>query len=60
MFEFDKFANGTKALMAAVVALTENGGITIIGKMNIVSIYQYNWKNSYSSYGTVRDGTYSR
>jgi 3-phosphoglycerate kinase len=32
VFEFEKFANGTKALMDAVVALTENGGITIIGR----------------------------
>jgi phosphoglycerate kinase len=32
VFEFEKFANGTKALMDAVVALTENGGVTIIGR----------------------------
>jgi 3-phosphoglycerate kinase len=32
VFEFEKFANGTKALMDAVVALTENGGTTIIGR----------------------------
>ena len=31
MFEFDNFANGTKALMDAVVAKTVEGGITIIG-----------------------------
>ena len=31
MFEFDNFANGTKALMDSVVALTAAGGITIIG-----------------------------
>eukprot|EP00088_Acartia_fossae_P055764 TRINITY_DN647_c0_g1_i4.p1 TRINITY_DN647_c0_g1~~TRINITY_DN647_c0_g1_i4.p1 ORF type:complete len:430 (-),score=154.19 TRINITY_DN647_c0_g1_i4:125-1375(-) len=31
VFEFDKFANGTKALMNAVVKLTEQGGCTIIG-----------------------------
>jgi len=31
VFEFDNFANGTKALMDAVVALTVAGGITIIG-----------------------------
>lgn len=31
VFEFDKFANGTKALMDAVVAKTSDGGITIIG-----------------------------
>ncbi|XP_023335164.1 phosphoglycerate kinase isoform X2 [Eurytemora carolleeae] len=31
VFEFEKFANGTKALMDAVVACTENGGCTIIG-----------------------------
>lgn len=31
VFEFDKFANGTKALMDAVVAKTTDGGITIIG-----------------------------
>jgi len=31
VFEFDNFANGTKALMDAVVALTKKGGVTIIG-----------------------------
>jgi phosphoglycerate kinase len=31
VFEFDNFANGTKALMDSVVALTSKGGITIIG-----------------------------
>ena len=31
MFEFDAFANGTKALMDSVVAKTKDGGITIIG-----------------------------
>merc|ERR1712079_117525 len=31
VFEFDSFANGTKALMDAVVAKTASGGITIIG-----------------------------
>jgi len=31
VFEFDNFANGTKALMDAVVAKTASGGITIIG-----------------------------
>merc|ERR1719167_1801901 len=31
VFEFENFANGTKALMDAVVALTEKGGCTIIG-----------------------------
>ena len=31
VFEFDNFANGTKALMDSVVALTSAGGITIIG-----------------------------
>merc|ERR1711860_407410 len=31
VFEFDNFANGTKALMEAVVAKTAAGGITIIG-----------------------------
>ena len=31
MFEFDKFAMGTKALMESVVSLTKSGGITIIG-----------------------------
>lgn len=31
VFEFDAFANGTKALMDSVVAKTEDGGITIIG-----------------------------
>ena len=32
MFEFENFANGTKALMEAVVSLTAAGGCTIIGK----------------------------
>jgi len=31
VFEFDAFANGTKSLMDAVVAKTQDGGITIIG-----------------------------
>lgn len=31
VFEFDKFANGTKALMDAVVNATKNGTVTIIG-----------------------------
>jgi len=31
VFEFDNFANGTKSIMDAVVALTEKGGCTIIG-----------------------------
>ena len=31
VFEFDNCANGTKALMDAVVAKTADGGITIIG-----------------------------
>jgi len=31
VFEFEKFASGTKALMAAVVSLTAAGGVTIIG-----------------------------
>lgn len=31
VFELDNFANGTKALMDSVVALTSKGGITIIG-----------------------------
>jgi len=31
VFEFENFAKGTKALMEAVVSLTEAGGITIIG-----------------------------
>ena len=38
MFEFDAFANGTKALMDSVVAKTQDGGITIIGGgMNIIT-----------------------
>lgn len=31
VFEFENFSGGTKALMAAVVQLTEKGGVTIIG-----------------------------
>lgn len=31
VFEFEKFANGTKALMDAVVNATKNGTVTIIG-----------------------------
>ena len=34
VFEFDAFANGTKALMDSVVAKTQDGGITIIGGGN--------------------------
>ena len=32
MFEFEKFAAGTKAIMDAVVLATRNGATTIIGK----------------------------
>lgn len=31
VFEFDNFANGTKAIMDAVVAATESGATSIIG-----------------------------
>ena len=31
VFELDKFATGTKALMDSVVAMKSQGGITIIG-----------------------------
>jgi phosphoglycerate kinase len=31
VFEFDAFANGTKSMMDAVVALTAGGGVTVIG-----------------------------
>jgi len=31
VFEFEKFAHGTKALMDAVVQSTQNGACTIIG-----------------------------
>jgi 3-phosphoglycerate kinase len=36
VFEFEKFANGTKAVMDAVVLATQNGATTIIG---IIIIY---------------------
>ena len=32
VFEFDKFATGTKSLMDAVVAVTSKGAVSIIGK----------------------------
>lgn len=32
VFEFEKFAGGTRALMDGVVKATANGAITIIGK----------------------------
>lgn len=32
VFEWAKFANGTKAIMDEVVAVTQKGAITIIGK----------------------------
>ena len=32
VFEFDNFAKGTKAIMDEVVAATERGAVTIIGK----------------------------
>lgn len=32
VFEFEKFATGTKAVMDAVVLATQNGATTIIGK----------------------------
>lgn len=31
VFEFENFANGTKAVMDAVVMATQNGATTIIG-----------------------------
>ena len=31
MFEFENFAQGTRALMDSVVSLTSAGGVTIIG-----------------------------
>lgn len=31
MFEFEKFASGTKSLMEAVVKATKNGTVSIIG-----------------------------
>jgi phosphoglycerate kinase len=31
VFEFEKFANGTKAIMAACVEATANGAVTIVG-----------------------------
>ena len=32
VFEFEKFANGSKAVMDAVVMATEKGATSIIGK----------------------------
>ena len=37
VFEFDAFANGTKGIMNAVVAATDRGAVTIIGKTLQVS-----------------------
>ena len=34
VFEFEKFAGGTRALMDGVVKATTNGTITIIGKLS--------------------------
>lgn len=35
MFEWEKFANGTKAIMDEVVAATQRGTITIIGNCEL-------------------------
>lgn len=35
VFEWDKFEKGTKAIMDAVVQATQNGAITIIGRMDV-------------------------
>ena len=45
VFEFDAFANGTKALMDSVVAKTQDGGITIIGGGNTTLIKDIWGKN---------------
>ena len=39
VFEFEKFAAGTKAVMDAVVLATESGTTTIIGGSIIILIY---------------------
>lgn len=40
VFEFAKFAEGTKALMDGVVKATANGTITIIGKHVTLILYR--------------------
>ena len=45
VFEFENFANGTKALMDAVVALTAAGGCTIIGRFDSAPDIRYLFKN---------------
>lgn len=38
VFEWDKFAKGTKALMDKVVEVTGTGSITIIGKFYVCAL----------------------
>lgn len=38
VFEWDKFAKGTKALMDKVVEVTGKGSITIIGKLYVCAM----------------------
>ena len=48
VFEFDAFANGTKALMDSVVAKTQDGGITIIGG-GIAKYFKLSFYGSFDS-----------
>ena len=36
VFEFDKFAGGSKAVLEAIVAATEKGATSIIGELGLV------------------------
>ena len=41
VFEFASFANGTKAVMDAVVSATKTGATTIIGMNVVVSVFYF-------------------
>ena len=48
VFEFDKFAAGTKSVMDAVVLATEKGTTTIIGKIDKTCFVVKNyWREFY-------------
>ena len=40
VFEWDSFANGSKAFMDAMVMATERGAVTIIGKVPLIKMVQ--------------------
>ena len=48
VFEFEKFANGTKAVMDAVVMATEKGATSIIGQSLHTLNYYYQYFNDFT------------